>query len=94
MGKYFVYIIESEKGRHYIGQTRDLYDRLTRHNSNRSKATKNKGIWNLVISFAVPTRSEAILLEQKLKKMKNPGRAIKYLQSLVQSIPADKSGGS
>jgi putative endonuclease len=93
MDTHDVYIIKSEKGYHYIGQTKDFSDRLHRHNTNRSKATKNKGKWELVISVAVNSRSEAIRLESKLKRMKNAKKAIEYLKKMTQSIPT-KSGGS
>ncbi|MCH7771938.1 MAG: hypothetical protein IIA49_13130, partial [Bacteroidetes bacterium] len=58
-----------------------------RHNSNRSKATKNKGRWEIAAAKALATRSEAVKLESKLKRMKNSKKAIDYLNKLVQSIP-------
>ena len=88
-----VYIIKSDKGYYYIGQTQDFSDRLHRHNTNRSKATKNKGKWDLVVSLGVNSRSEAMKLESKLKRMKNSQKAIEYFKRLVLSIPT-KSGGS
>lgn len=46
---FTTYIIESLKdGRLYIGQTNNIHDRILRHNSNRNKATKNKGPWRLI----------------------------------------------
>lgn len=42
---YTVYILRSESGKHYIGQTED---RLSRHNNNSSKSTRLKGPWELV----------------------------------------------
>jgi putative endonuclease len=93
MSKFYVYIINSDKGFTYIGQTNDLPDRLSRHNSNRNKATKSKGRWEIVAYKTVATRSEAITLESKLKRMKNCKKAIEYLNKLVKSIPT-KSGGS
>ena len=83
MEEYFVYIIESKSGKKYIGQTNNLQDRLKRHNSDRSVYTKSKGPWELVISVKVNSRSEAVRLEAKLKKMKNSKKAITYLEKLV-----------
>ncbi len=84
MKHYFVYIIYSAKNKlHYIGHTSNLNDRLTRHNNNRSKFTKNKGPWNLVASFRCDSKSEAYQIELKLKAMKNPIKAIEYLKELV-----------
>jgi hypothetical protein len=46
---YCVYLIKSDLGFNYIGQTKNLDDRLKRHNSNRNTFTKNKGNWQLVL---------------------------------------------
>jgi len=94
MNKFYVYIIQSDKGFSYIGQTKDLPDRLRRHNSNRSKATKNKGRWEIASSKSVATRSEAVKLESKLKRMKNSQKAIKYLLRNGSEQHDLKSGGS
>jgi putative endonuclease len=80
---YFVYLLKSDLGYTYIGQTKDLEERLKRHNSDRSISTKYKGKWVLVLYKAVTTRSEAIKLESKLKRMKNFDKALNYLTSLV-----------
>ena len=91
---YFVYIIySSSKDIHYIGHTNNLPDRLLRHNNNRNKFTKNKGPWELIISYKCSSKAEAYKLELKLKRMKSPDKAIQYLRNLLQSIPT-KSGGS
>ena len=91
---YFVYIIYStSKKIHYIGHSNYLTDRLLRHNANRSKFTKGKGPWELIISCKCNSKAEAYQLELKLKVMKNPDKAIQYLKQLVQCIPT-KSGGS
>ncbi len=82
MGSYFIYIIRSASGLHYIGQTNNLTDRVLWHNHNRNKYTKGKGPWVLVISYEVKTRSEAIHLESHLKKLKNPLKAIEHLKKL------------
>ena len=94
MKHFFVYIIYSSSHNiYYIGQTNDLDDRMIRHNSNRSKFTNGKGPWELIASIKLISRSEALKLEIKLKNMKNPKKAIEYLNKMVQSIPT-KSGGS
>ena len=82
MGCFYVYIIKSRTGKNYIGQTKNLIDRIARHNENRNKFTKGKGPWELVISYKVETRSEAVRIETYLKKMKNPSKAIEYLMKL------------
>jgi len=81
MEKYFVYILKSDLGYSYIGQTSNLEDRLKRHNSNRSTYTKQKGNWSLVVSTSLASRSEAIHLEKKLKGFKNSEKAIDFLRN-------------
>ncbi len=78
---HFVYILKSLKTeKHYIGETKDLCDRVKRHKENRSKSTKGKGPWELIIACKVESKVEAVRLERKLKKMKNPERAIAYVK--------------
>ena len=87
MEKYFVYILKSDLGYSYIGQTSNLEDRLSRHNSNRSIYTKQKGTWNLVASASVSSRSESVQLEKKLKRFKNSDKAINYLRNFGLEHP-------
>ena len=87
MEKYFVYILKSNLGYSYIGQTSNLEDRLSRHNSNRSIYTKQKGTWNLVASASVSSRSEAVQLEKRLKGFKNSEKAIDYLSKVGLEHP-------
>ena len=82
MSKYFVYILKSDLGFHYIGQTSNLTDRLNRHNSNRSTYTKNKGHWEIAACLELPTRSAAVQLESKLKGLKNFSKALEYILQL------------
>ncbi len=63
-----VYILRSAKtGKFYCGQTVDLDERIHRHNSGQSKSTAHGVPWNLVWSFETSDRSEAVLLENKIK---------------------------
>ncbi|MCB7479787.1 GIY-YIG nuclease family protein [Christiangramia sediminis] len=65
----FVYILFSEKSsRYYVGQTTDIIERLKRHNSGRVKSTKHGLPWKIVLCMEVLNRSEAVLLESKIKK--------------------------
>lgn len=71
--KFYTYILQSESdGKLYIGQTSDLEKRIDRHNSGGSRYTKRKGPWILIFSIDFETRTEAILMERKLKNLKNP----------------------
>jgi len=67
---YSVYILYSEKfSRYYIGQTSDLNNRLLRHNNGSEKSTSPYKPWVLKCSLEKSTRSEAMLLEKKLKNL-------------------------
>lgn len=67
---YYVYILYSENhNRFYIGQTNDLSNRLFRHNSGFEKSTTPYKPWVLVGSIEKHTRSEAMILEKKLKNL-------------------------
>jgi putative endonuclease len=66
---YFVYIIFGEiSSKYYIGQTNNIYDRLKRHNSGKSLSTKSGILWTLIYKTEFCTRSEAMILEHKIKK--------------------------
>ena len=65
----FVYILYSEKSsRYYVGQTADIDKRLERHNLGNVPSTKHGTPWKLVLQLKVSTRSEAMILEKKIKK--------------------------
>ena len=84
---HFVYILKSLKsGRHYIGETKDLSERLQRHNNNRNKYTKGKGPWEIVVYCRVENKSQAVKLERKLKSLKNSLKAIDYVKSHCEKI--------
>ena len=67
--RMFVYILFSEKSsRYYVGQTADIEKRLERHNQGRVPSTKYGNPWKLVLQLKVLDRSEAVVLEKKIKK--------------------------
>jgi len=67
---YFVYIIYSaSKDQFYKGQTNDLEARLKRHNAGSERATKEGTPWRMVWFTEKETRSDAMILEKKLKNM-------------------------
>ncbi|MCM4169857.1 excinuclease ABC subunit C [Arenibacter sp. TNZ] len=72
----FVYILYSEKrSRYYVGQTADIRKRLIRHNLGVVPSTKGGAPWVLVLQIEVLSRSEAIVLEHRIKKR----RAKRYI---------------
>ena len=66
---FTVYILFSEKrSRYYVGQTQNIDLRLKRHNQGLVPSTRQGVPWKLVLHVQVSSRSEAILLEKKIKK--------------------------
>jgi putative endonuclease len=79
---YFVYIIFSEvSSKYYTGQTNNIDDRLKRHNSGLSLSTKSCKPWVLIYYVEFNTRSEAMILEHKIKKR----GAKRYLEDICFS---------
>ncbi|MBT8302039.1 MAG: GIY-YIG nuclease family protein [Maribacter sp.] len=68
--KYFVYILYSETfDTYYKGQTNNVEERVSRHNSGFEKATARYRPWLLVWFTEKKNRSEAMSLEKKLKNL-------------------------
>ena len=79
---YTVYILESSSsGRLYIGQTNNFKRRFQQHQDNKVTSTKNRGPWTVLKTIAVESRSDAVNLELKLKRMKNPLRVKAHLKN-------------
>ena len=79
---YYVYILRSVKdGSNYVGSTRNVKERLERHNEGRSRYTKNKRPWELVYVEEHPNRSSAVKREQEIKKQKRKA----YIEDLVST---------
>jgi putative endonuclease len=61
---FYVYILQSEAtGRYYVGQTKELQDRVAYHRANYSKALKHRVRWILVYSEKFETRGEGVRRE-------------------------------
>lgn len=66
---YTVYILYSQKrSRYYVGQTDNIKNRVIRHNKGLVPSTKSRTPWDLVFTVKVSNRSEALILEKKIKK--------------------------
>ncbi|MBN1906536.1 MAG: GIY-YIG nuclease family protein [Deltaproteobacteria bacterium] len=69
---YYVYILQSElDGTYYVGSTRNIEDRLERHNQGRSLYTKTKRPWKLVYSEEYSDRASACNREKYIKIRKS-----------------------
>ena len=53
---YTVYIIQCDKDRYYIGQTKNIETRLATHNKGISNWTKNYNNWELIYKEEYKTR--------------------------------------
>jgi putative endonuclease len=69
---HYTYIIRSlSSGIYYIGSTKNLEDRLRRHNQGGSTFTKPHKPFEIVYSRGFATKSEAVKYEMKLKSFKS-----------------------
>ncbi len=66
----FVYILQNEKGKYYIGSTVDLKDRMDHHMGGYTPSTKRFGKLKLVFSQQYKTLKEVRSIEMKIKKLK------------------------
>jgi putative endonuclease len=77
---FYVYILKSKvSNRHYIGQTKNVNQRLLFHNSPKARATKKYQPWELIHVEEFQTRAEAVKKELKIKSIKDAKR---YLSSI------------
>ena len=78
---FFIYIIYSIKiDQYYIGQTKNLENRLYRHNNSGSKSTKKANDWTLKYTEGFTTRSLALKRETEIKGKKSRS----YIESLIR----------
>lgn len=65
---YFVYVIQSDIGMRYVGQTNNLERRLHDHRSQHGgRYTKRSKNHKLIYSEKFETRREAVIRERELK---------------------------
>ena len=66
--RYWVYVLRSvADGRCYVGQTRNLADRVRRHNEGLVRSTRERRPLELVHFEVFATRGEAVRRERELK---------------------------
>jgi putative endonuclease len=77
---HFVYVLQSlVNGRFYIGQTDNLLVRFGQHRQGLCRSTKGYRPWWMPYYEKLPTRTDAIVRERDLKRMKSA-------QSIRQTI--------
>ena len=71
----YVYLLvsESESGRHYVGLTNDLKDRIRRHNAGEVPHTAKFRPWTIDVAVAFRDHTRAAEFEKYLKS--HSGRA-------------------
>jgi putative endonuclease len=66
---YYTYILFSEKiNKFYTGQTENLQRRLEEHNRGKTSFMDHGIPWKLIYSIDLPSRAEAMKLENFIKK--------------------------
>ncbi|MGB0429817.1 MAG: GIY-YIG nuclease family protein [Bacteroidia bacterium] len=68
-GIFHIQIIFREVESFYKGSTKDISDRIKRHNAGYEKATKTGVPWRLVWRTQKKARSEVLKFEMKLKNL-------------------------
>jgi len=68
--RFFVYILKLDNGDFYVGQTRELRERLSEHRDNKTSSTAGR---NPKFQYfeVLPTREAAELREAELKRLKD-----------------------
>ncbi|MDP3875327.1 MAG: GIY-YIG nuclease family protein [bacterium] len=77
--KAFVYILQDENGRFYIGSTPTLEKRLKQHANGHTQTTRNMFNPKLVLKQEVSSLVIARKIEHRLKKMKRRD----YIEKIV-----------
>ncbi len=87
---YYVYILFSKSTKtFYKGSTNEYLDRINRHNNGEEISTKHGSPWILIWETEKQTRSEAIILEKKLKNL-SCERTIQFILKYIDDIKVDE----
>ena len=85
---FYAYILYSKKlNSFYKGETSNISDRLNRHNRGYEKATQFGVPWILLWKGEKATKSDAKLLERKLKNL-SVQRTIEFILKYNEGIPS------
>jgi putative endonuclease len=85
---FYTYILYSNKlNSFYKGETGNIIDRLDRHNRGYEIATQLGVPWTLVWKVEKSTKSEAKLLERKLKNL-SVKRTIEFILKYKECVPS------
>jgi putative endonuclease len=85
---YFIYILYSLKlSKYYIESTKDIQDRLIKHNRSNRGFTSSGKPWSIVYFEQYNTKSEALRRELQLKKWKNKERLLSLINKTGSKHP-------
>ena len=79
---HFLYILYSTiKDKFYVGETHDVLGRIEKHNTHsyENSFTKIASDWKLVLKFECANKTNALYLEQFIKKMKSK----KFIEKII-----------
>ena len=83
---HFIYILYSEsKDNYYVGYSKNLKERLSKHNQNHKGFTGKARDWRIVHTEEFPDKNSAVMREKEIKKKKSR----KYIEFLVNEKPTD-----
>lgn len=80
--RFFVYILLMNNGEYYVGQTREIHERLHEHRNNMTQSTKGREP-KLQWFTTVPTRPEAADLEAELQKLNSNATGRREINRLI-----------
>ena len=92
---FWVYILQSSRGKFYVGQTEDLSARLKFHNQTDhidGHFTRKNGPWKLVWSELHDSRQSAMKRERQIKRMKSAKWIRAHLLKADSAVNPDSSG--
>lgn len=88
--KGFVYILQSDNGRYYVGSTSDLKRRVRQHKSGHTYTTRRMSNVILVFSQEFSHIKEARIVEKKIKSWKRKDFIEKIIKDGFIKISAEK----
>ena len=89
MGKYFTYILFSDKlNKYYVGSTNNLERRFQDHNRGKTPFAKTGMPWELKYFETFQDRSSAVKREMEIKKKKDRN----FIENLIARTGSEHPG--
>jgi len=81
---HYVYVLENNQGRQYVGSTHDLNKRLSKHNHGEVPSTSKFKPWELKFACSFPSKERALVFEKYLKS--GSGTMFRYRHLVKKSM--------